>query len=257
MTPISTTNPRYTTVTMPPSPPSSISPREVHFAGAPTTINTGRRIMNDHERASVDHFETHARTCHKCQNAYERFKKGKHMCTMGRQYANDTVYHLFRYHGEIFSVRSYREGRGYVCVDMPANYHHIDAALKLVEKHGAKALFGGDIASTRKEKDKKKDKHHRHDSHGSATSYTSRDDAYAAANTFYPAAQHSNHTVSPPSSRTSSTDSRRPRSSELNREYQLRSDSLAATIGSRIPVAGTYETVTMRPATHNTCHRRS
>lgn len=143
---------------------------------------------------------------------------------------------------------------------MPSGYDHTDAALKLMEKHGSNAVFGEDEKALRKDKDrshhdsKKKDKHRRHDSHSSTSS---TQDAYAAANAFYPTARYAVQNVSPPSSRGSSSESRRPRSSELAREYAARSDSVAATVGTRIPSLGTYETVTMRPAGHHRSHRRS
>ncbi|TKX24855.1 hypothetical protein C1H76_3030 [Elsinoe australis] len=255
------TKARYTTIIMPPSPPSSTSPpREVRFASTPTTQTTGSRTLDSTERTSVDHFEAHARHCRSCQDAYHRFKKGKVMCPTGAALAFDTRQHLFRWHSEIWAISSYQPGRGYVRVAMPSGYDHTDAALKLMEKHGSNAVFGEDGKALRKDQDrihrdsKKKDKHRRHDTHSSTSS---TQDAYAAANAFYPTAQYAVQNVSPPSSRGSSSESRRPRSSELAREYAARSDSVAATVGTRIPSPGTYETVTMRPAGHHRSHRRS
>ncbi|KAF2227445.1 hypothetical protein BDZ85DRAFT_3501 [Elsinoe ampelina] len=226
---------------------------EVRFAAADVSIPTGMRILNPQEKASVTHFEGHAATCRHCQDAYHRFKAGKIMCAHGAALISDVNNHIVRYHSEIFSRRDPT-----VRISMPTEFKHIDDALKLIEKKGPRAPFGLDDKKIKKEAEgrshhssSKKDKHKRVDSHGSA-SYTQ--DQYAAAQAFYPSSPFSVRNMSPSSSRTSSTESRRPRSFELDQAYGQRSESVAATIGTRAPA---YDTKDFKPSlSRHKSHRR-
>ncbi|KAF4554305.1 Hypothetical protein D9617_4g000580 [Elsinoe fawcettii] len=235
---------RRTTVTMPPSPPqSSTSPREVRFATSATSIPTGTRTLDAAEKASVFYFESHANGCRHCRDAYNRFKDGKFMCRMGATFIRDVGHHIKLSRGQIVAVR---DG---VFISMPSEFKHIEAALKLVDKRGPDAPFGVDNKKLLREAEgrghhsSRKDKHKRVDSH-STKDYTQ--EKYAAAQAFYGGQQYTVQNMSPASSRTSSTESRRPRSFELDQAYAPRSDSVAATIGSRAQAA--YDTKNYRPS---------
>ncbi|KAF2149387.1 hypothetical protein K461DRAFT_281753 [Myriangium duriaei CBS 260.36] len=220
---------------MPATPPSPSSPRAVHFPTTGSEVTGSSRTPTVQEAWSFHHFENHARTCHHCYLPYDGYKVGHRLCIEGCNLASDTLRHVYRHDGHVYSTARAKHP---IRVEIDKGYRQVRQVLKLVEKHGMSVITPSAPSSPKDhgKRDKKhKDKHHRHGRNDSGTSgyiwYSPMTGTTYAA--YDPQTGYQTVDYKPSSPTSASHGDRHGRSPTRPVAYPPRDPSTAATVGSR------------------------